>query len=106
MFTTDVPEQLVGVTRTGLAVRIKAPTRYALKLTGYKDQTIDLDPKADPCFAQVKMRAVPGAISRPTPPSASPGGSTIVIGGGGTAPATGAPRPPPPSTKASRIEFE
>lgn len=106
VFTTDVPEQLVGVTRTGLAVRIKAPTRYALKLTGYKDQTIDLDPKADPCFAQVKMRAVPGAISRPTPPSASPGGSTIVIGGGGTAPATGAPRPPPPSTKASRIEFE
>jgi hypothetical protein len=103
----------VGVTRVGLEVRISRTTEYVVRLAGYIEQTLTLDPSAPSCFAQIKLKPTPGVVSR-TKPAASPASEPrrpIVLPNGALipSPATLAPRglkPVIPSTPKKSIDLE
>jgi serine/threonine-protein kinase len=113
VFTVGPPETQVGVTRVGLEVRISRTTEYVVRLAGYIEQTLTLDPSAPSCFAQIKLKPAPGVVSR-TKPAASPASEPrrpIVLPNGALipSPATLAPRglkPVIPSTPKKSIDLE
>ena len=84
VFEVTHPDVQLGVTKAGgLTVRIAATTKYVLRQTGYRDTEVTLDFAADPCLAQVRLKAMPKAISQtgagPTGTN-PPGGGPVVIG--------------------------
>lgn len=101
VFEAAAPDVQVGVTKAnGLTVRIEATTKYLVKQTGYRDGEVTVDVGADPCVAQVRLKAMPRAISQSGGGTAganpTPGGGTIVIGtpgGDGAKPANAPERP-------------
>ncbi len=104
VFDASAPDVQVGVTKAnGLTVRIGATTKYLVRQTGYRDGEVTVDFAADPCVAQVRLKAMPRAISQtgggPSGTNPTPGGGTIVIGTPGNDPAKPAGAPERPSSR-------
>jgi len=84
-------------------VRIEATTKYLVKQTGYRDGEVTVFVEADPCIAQVRLKAMPRAISQtgvgPAGANPTPAGGTVVIGTPGQDGTKAAHTPERPSTR-------